>query len=132
LKKAVGVIAAALALGVFAAAPASAGQADVVRGAKYKAEYSTGAGMTYPLKIKVRQNGKIGTFTLKCAGVKRAEIEIKKGHFKLAFGADEVMVKGRGHFLKNDQVKGAITKVITPGATCAGGGDFFGAAEDTD
>ena len=88
--------------------------------------------MAYNVKIKVRQNGHVGTFTMKCAGIKQAEIEIKKGKFKLAFGGDEIQLKGRGHFLKNDQVKGAITKIITPGATCAGGGDFFGAAIDTD
>jgi hypothetical protein len=132
LKKIVGVLAATAALAVVGVMPASAGQSDVVKGAKYKAEYDTGAGMSYNLKMKVRKNGKVGSFTLKCAGIKQAEIEIKKGHFKLAFGGDEIQVKGRGHFLKNDQVKGAITKIITPGATCAGGGSFFGAAIDTD
>lgn len=122
----------ALAFGAFAAVPASAGQADVVRGAKYKAEYNTGAGMAYNLKIKTSESGKTGKFTLKCAGITRERIKIKKGHFKLAFGADEIQVKGRGHFRNNDEVKGAISKVVTPGATCAGGGEFFGAAEDTD
>jgi hypothetical protein len=132
LKKAVGVIVVALAFGVFAAVPASAGQADVVDGAKYKAEYNPGAGMSYPMTIKVRGSGELAVITMKCAGFKRVETPIEKGHFKLAVGADEVMVKGRGHFLKNDQVKGAITRITTPGATCAGGGSFFGAAEDTD
>jgi hypothetical protein len=106
--------------------PASAGQADVVDGAKYKAKYSTGAGMEYNLKLKVAGSGKSAKFTLNCAGISGEKIQIKKGHFKLEFGADEVQLKGRGHFLNNDEVKGAITKIITPGATCAGGGDFFG------
>lgn len=132
MRKLIGVGALVLAFGGMSAVPAVAGQANVVRGAKYKAEYNPGAGMAYPVKVKVRENGHVGTFTMKCAGVKRAEIEIKKGKFKIAFGADEVMVKGRGHFLKNDQIKGAIAKIVTPGATCAGGGDFFGAAVDTD
>jgi hypothetical protein len=87
--------------------------------------------MEYLVKIKVRGNGKVGVFTMKCAGIKRAEIAIKKGKFKVAFGADEVMVKGRGHFLNGDEVKGAITKIVTPGATCAGGGDYFGSVVET-
>ena len=132
MKKIVGVAAAVVAIGAIGVLPASAGQSNVVRGATYEAEYNPGAGMAYPVKIKVRGNGHVGVFTMKCAGVKKAEIEINKGKFKLAFGADEVMVKGRGHFLKNDQVKGAIDKIVTPGATCAGGGDYFGAAVDTD
>jgi len=132
LKKTIGVTALVLAFGAMSAVPAVAGQSDVVRGAKYKAEYNPGAGMAYPVKIKVRGNGHVGVFTMKCAGVKRAEVDIEKGKFKIRFGADEVMVKGRARFLKNDQVKGAITKIVTPGATCAGGGEFFGAAEDTD
>jgi hypothetical protein len=132
LKKVIGVGTLVLAFAAMSAVPAVAGQANVVPGAKYKAEYNPGAGMAYPVKVKVRGNGHVGVFTMKCAGVKKAEIEIKKGKFKVAFGADEVMVKGRGHFLKNDQIKGAISKIVTPGATCAGGGDFFGAAIDTD
>lgn len=132
MKKIIGVGALVLALGAMSAVPALAGQSNVVRGAKYKAEYNPGAGMAYNVKIKVRENGKVGVFTMKCAGIKKAEIEIKKGKFKLAFGADVVQIKGRGHFLKNDQVKGAIQKIDTPGATCAGGGDYFGAAIDTD
>jgi hypothetical protein len=125
-------VAAAAAFAAIGVVPASAGQADVVKGAKYKAEYNPGAGMAYPVKIKVRGNGHVGIFTMKCAGIKRAEVDIEKGKFKIRFGADEVMVKGRARFLKNDQVKGAINKIVTPGATCAGGGEFFGAAIDTD
>ena len=132
MKKKFAVMALVLALGAVAAIPASAGQSNVVSGAKYVAEYNPGAGMAYKVKIKVRGNGKVGVFTMKCAGIRREEIEIRRGKFKLAFGADEIQVKGRGHFLKNDQVKGAISKIVTPGATCAGGGDFFGAAVDTD
>ena len=132
MKKIVGVAAAVVAIGAIGVLPASAGQSNVVKGAKYKAEYNPGAGMAYNVKVKVRNNGHVGTFTMKCAGIKQAEIEIKKGKFKLAFGADVIQIKGRGHFLKNDQIKGAITKIDTPGATCAGGGDFFGAAIDTD
>ncbi len=130
MKKAVGVIAVAMAFGAFAAVPASAGQADVVDGAKYKAKYSTGAGMEYNLKLKVAESGKSAKFTLNCAGISGEKIKIKKGHFKLEFGADEVQLKGRGHFLDDEEVKGAISKIVTPGATCAGGGDFFGAVKN--
>ena len=130
MKKAVGVIAVAMAFGAFGAMPATAGQSDVVDGAKYKAKYSTGAGMEYNLKLKVDDSGKNAKFTLNCAGISGEKIQIKKGHFKLEFGADEVQLKGRGHFLNNDEVKGAITKIITPGATCAGGGDFFGTVKN--
>lgn len=132
MKKKFAVVALVLALGAVAAIPASAGQSNVVRGAKYEAEYNPGAGMAYKVKIKVRGSGKVGVFTMKCAGIRREEIEIQRGKFKLAFGGDEIQVKGRGHFLKNDQVKGAVDKIVTPGATCAGGGEFFGAAVDTD
>ena len=132
MKKKFAVMVLVLSLGAVAAIPASAGQSNVVSGAKYEAEYNPGAGMAYKVKIKVRGNGKVGVFTMKCAGIRREEIEIRRGKFKLAFGGDEIQLKGRGHFLKNDQVKGAIDKIVTPGATCAGGGEFFGAAVDTE
>lgn len=128
MKRVVAVVAAVGVIGAIGVMPASAGQSNVVPGAKYKGEYNPGAGMAYNLKMKVRGNGKVGVFTLKCAGIKRAEVDIAKGKFKLRFGADEVMVKGRGHFLKNEELKGAITKIVTPGAKCAGGGDFYGVA----
>jgi hypothetical protein len=129
LKKTVGLFALVVAFTAISVAPATAGQKDVVPGSVYKAEYVWN-GMGYPLRVKTFASGKAGNFSLKCAGIQRERIEIAKGRFKIEFGADEVMVKGRGHFKPRNQIKGAIRKVITPGATCMGGGEFEGAVAD--
>ena len=126
MRKTAGLAAAVVALGVFGAVPASAGQSNVVKGGNYKGDYVVG-GMTYNFRVKVSDNNrKKGNFTLQCAGVQRVPIEIAKGKFKIAIGADTIQVKGRGHFQANDEVKGAITMISTEGATCMGGGTFVG------
>ena len=129
LKKTFGLLTLVVALGAISVIPASAGQSDVVPGAVYKGQY-TYLGMDYPFRIKTYESGKGGNFTLKCAGIQREKIQIAKGRFKIEFGADEVMVKGRGHFKPEDEVKGAIRQVLTSGATCMGGGEFEGIVLD--
>jgi hypothetical protein len=125
LRKTVGVLALVVALMATSVVPASAGQKNVVKDAVYKGEYVMN-GVAYDFRIKTYKSGKGGNFSLKCAGIQRAKISIAKGKFKIEFGADEVMVKGRGHFRPNDEVKGAIRSIITPGATCMGGGEYEG------
>jgi hypothetical protein len=130
LKRTIGLLALVAAFAAISAVPASAGQKNVVKGAVYKGEYFS-MGVEYPVRVKTYKSGKGGNFSLKCAGIQREKIDIAKGKFKIELGADEVMVKGRGHFKPNDEFAGAITKVITPGATCMGGGDFEGIVVDS-
>ncbi len=107
--------------GVVAATPASAGKP--APGGIYKGEFEW-AGMSDKMRIKVYENGTGGNFCLKCAGVNRAKFEIdEKGKFKLEFGADAVLVKGKGKFGK-DGATGEITKIATNGAECAAPGAF--------
>ena len=129
MRKTAGLVAAAAAIAVIGAVPASAGQSNVVRGEVYKGPYFS-MGIEYPFRIKTFESGKSGNFSLKCAGIQRERIEIAKGKFQLRFGADEVQVKGRGRFKQNEEVKGEITKLITPGSTCSAGGSFEGAVVD--
>lgn len=125
LKKPIGVVALVVAFAGIAVVPASAGQGNVVKDAVYKGEYVM-SGVAYDFRIKTYKSGKGGNLSLKCAGIQREKIAIAKGKFKIEFGADEVMVKGRGHFRANDEVKGAIETIVTPGATCMGGGTYEG------
>lgn len=125
MKKTVGLLALVVAFAAISVVPAAAGQKNVVKDAVYKGEYVM-SGVAYDFRIKTFKSGKGGNFSLKCAGIQREKISIAKGKFKIEFGADEVMVKGRGHFRANDEVKGAIDKIITPGATCMGGGTYEG------
>ena len=122
MKKTIGVGVLVLALGGMSAVPAVAGQSNVVPGSVYKGTYVS-AGMEYKVRLKTFESGKSGNFSLKCAGITRERIEISKGKFKIEFGADEVMVKGRARFKQRNGLKGEITKVITPGHTC-GTGNF--------
>ena len=123
----IAVAVAALAMSVV---PASAGQSNVVPGSVYKGEYDTGAGMHYKFRIKTFESGTSGNFSLKCAGLERERIEIRKGEFKIKAGADTVLVKGSGKFKKQGEVVGEITKIGTNGAECAGGGSFAGVVAD--
>jgi hypothetical protein len=50
---------------------------------------------------------------------------VKKGKSQIRSGADEIQVKGRLAFKKNDSIKGEITKVVTPGSTCSAPGNFI-------
>lgn len=126
MRKTAGLVAAVVAFGAFGAVPASAGQGNVVKGGNYKGDYVVG-GAAYNFRVKVNNNDRTkGNFSLQCAGIEREPIEIAKGKFKLAFGADTVQLKGRGHFQPNDEVKGAITMISAPGAACMGGGTFLG------
>jgi hypothetical protein len=122
LKKTIGIAALVAALGVTSAVPAVAGQSNVVPGSVYKGTYVSN-GMEYKVRLKTNDSGHGGKFSLKCAGITRERVEIEKGRIKLEFGADEVQVKGRARFKKNNRLKGEVTKVITPGHTC-GTGDF--------
>ena len=122
MKKIIGVGALVLALGAMSAVPAVAGQSNVVPGSVYKGTYVSNSA-EYKVRLKTYETGKSGNFSLKCAGITREKIQIEKGKFKIEFGADEVMVKGRARFKKHNELKGEITKVVTPGASC-GTGDF--------
>ena len=120
MRKTVGVVAMIAALVVVGAVPAVAGQKNVTPGGIYKGTYVSN-GMEYKTRTKVFDSGKAGNFSLKCAGITRAKIEIAKGKYKTEFGGDEIQVKGRARFLPNNTIKGEITKVITPGHTCGTG-----------
>jgi len=115
------------ALGVVAATPASAGKP--APGGIYKGTYNW-SGMSDKMRIKVYESATGGNFSLKCAGVSRAKFEIdERGRFRLEFGADAVLVKGKGKFGKGG-VAGEITKIATDGAECNAPGEFSAGLAD--
>jgi hypothetical protein len=130
MRKAAGIVAVVTALAGLSAVPAVAGQSNVVPGSVYKGEYDTGAGMHYKFRVKTFESGTAGNFSLKCAGLERERIEIKKGKFTLKAGADAVLVKGSGKFKKQGELLGEITKIGTNGAECAAGGSFSAVVAD--
>lgn len=114
--------------GVVAAAPATAGKP--APGGIYKMEYEWD-GMFDKARIKVYESGTGGNFSLPCAGVRRDRFEIKDdGTFKLEFGGDAVLVKGKGKFGSKGRVRGEMKKIDTNGAECAAPGKFRGALAD--
>jgi hypothetical protein len=114
--------------GVIAVTPASAGKP--APGGVYKGQYEWD-GMSDKMRIKVYENGTGGNFTLKCAGVSRAKFDInKRGKFKLEFGADEVLVEGKGKFGSKGRVRGEIDRIDTNGAECEDPGEFAAALAD--
>lgn len=130
MRRIVVTVVAAGALGVMSAAPASAGQANVAPGSVYKGTYTHAGIHDYKFRIKTFESGRGGAFTLRCAGVVREKIEIRRGEFKLEFGADEVLVKGKGKFKKDGVVEGEISKIDTNGAECLAPGEFAGVIAD--
>jgi hypothetical protein len=124
----VAVAAAVGALAVVAATPASAGKP--APGGIYKGEYVWG-GMSDKMRIKVYESGTGGNFSLKCAGVNRARFEINnRGKFKLEFGADAVLVEGKGKFGSKGRVRGEIDRIETNGAECDAPGEFAAVLAD--
>jgi hypothetical protein len=110
------------ALGVIAAAPASAGKP--APGGVYKGEY-VWSGMSDKMRIKVYESGTGGNVSLKCAGVNRAKFDINnRGKFKIQFGADAVLVEGKGKFGSKGRVRGEIDSIDTNGAECDAPGEF--------
>ena len=111
------------ALAAVAATPASAGQP--APGSVYKGAYTWGGGMTDSVRVKVYESGKAGNFSLKCAGIRREKIEInRRGVFRIEFGADRVLVKGKGKFGSKGRIRGDIDKIAINGAECAAPGEF--------
>lgn len=125
----IAIVAAAGALGVAAASPATAG--EPAPGSVYKGTYAWDVGMTDKMRVKVYESGKAGNFTLDCAGIERARFEInRRGRFHLEFGADEVMFKGHGRFASGGRVKGEVDKNVVPDSTCGAPGEFLLVIQD--
>jgi hypothetical protein len=124
----VAVLAMVGALAAVAATPASAGKP--APGGIYKGEY-VWSGMSDKMRIKVYESGTGGNFSLKCAGVNRAKFDINnKGKFKIQFGADAVLVEGKGRFGSKGRVRGEINEINTDGAECNAPGEFAAVLAD--
>jgi hypothetical protein len=72
-----------------------------------------------PVRIKIRNSGERGLFTLECAFASRERFPMRDdGHFLVKVGDNPVTFKARGRFVSRRRARGEIVAIRRDGATC--------------